>query len=316
MRTAALLLACLGLGACTLIIDANGDQCVDDGFCIEIAGPGATCQAGFCVETPDETGSGSTTAPTAGSTSTSTTDPDPASTSSSTAEDASDETGPPVDPAWGCLENPLPIPDEDVTLSIRFADVVTGQAPNITSARLCALLDSACMSPIMDLDFVDGVAEGTVAPGFGGYVMAIDIIPSVVYVAPALRSEERYTPLVPDALIDTSASLLGLTFNRKERGIMIAQVLDCTGNFAPGITMNMSKADKETVRFFGMLPDDEATATGPDGTGGFLNVPEGFGTWDASVEATGQVVKELRFVHRAGWASLVVSDATQEFATE
>lgn len=311
--------ACVALAGCSLIVDSSAEQCSDDAFCERVAGDGSVCVEGYCSQPADPTSSSTTTADPAGSSSTS---DDPSTSSTSTSADPSttgtEETGDVVDPAWGCASTPLPVPEEDVTLTIRFADVVTGAAPDITSARLCALLDSACMSPILDLDFVDGEAEATVSPGFEGYVevMATDIAPSLVYIAPAVRNEERFTPLVPDALIDTSASLLGLMFNRKERGIMIAQVRDCTGEFAAGISMEMSKADDETTRFYGMLPDDTATATSADGTGGFLNVPEGFGTWSASIEATGELVKELRFVHRAGWASLVVFDASQEFVVE
>lgn len=307
--------ACSALAGCSLVVDASAEQCTSDASCERLGGAGSVCIEGYCSQPAASTSSSSTTSEPSTSTSSTGSGSDASSTTNGS---SSEETGDIVDPAWGCADTPLPVPDGNVTLTIRLADVVTGEAPEITSARLCALLDSACMTPIADLEFTDGRAEATVAAGFEGYVevMATDIAPSLVYVAPAVRDEERFTPLVPDALIDTSASLLGLMFNRDERGIMIAQVRDCTGELAAGISMHMNEADDQTTRFFGMLPDDNATATSADGTGGFLNVPEGFGTWSATVEATGQGVKELRFVHRAGWASLVVFDASQEFVVE
>ena len=164
------------------------------------------------------------------------------------------------------------------------------------------------MSPIYDLEFdAQARATVTVASGFEGFIEleAEDITPTLMYVPPAERSQTRRLPVVPDALIDASAGILGLEFDRLGHGILIAQVTDCTGQTAAGVTMELSDAGESTTRFFGQLPDTAATATPGDGTGGFLNAPPGLNTLSAAIEDGGFPLEELRFVVRAGWASLV-----------
>jgi hypothetical protein len=245
------LTACLTLLAqgCTALVSAGEEQCASDGDCTSRGFANAACVEQVCVE----------------------------------------REGVVDDPIWGCLGNvvePEADPTQLIEFPIRLAYAV-GDAPlgPETVIDVCDKLDITCAGtdpkyPKGLAPGPDGVVDVVVPEGFDGFVRIQnpDIVDSRVYVGrpivepPSVKEVRLLSPSDYSVL----STLAGKSLD-PERGTAIVLAVDCQQVAVGGVRFESPNADADSVEFYLInqsptIPPT-ATATDPDGFGGFFNMP-------------------------------------------
>jgi hypothetical protein len=297
MRAAAFLLPA-GLLACSLVVQAEREQCTKDADCLAHA-PNAICVAHVCqpAVAPVEAG-----APDAA-----TTDPDATTT----------------DP-WGCLGHVV-TQNEDHTAPVdfqfTFLDIAGNPLPDV-SAKLCRFLDFGCQTPIGGPYVSDG--QGTVTLplyiGFRGYLDIApteahpDLLPSIFYL-PILDARFAATPHI-SATLGSTVQLNYITQQAGKPanpalGHIVYIACDCQPAVAADVTAQADPVVAETYPFYfdtNGVPSATQGKTAAMGTGGFINLTPGVVT--LSYDHDGQRIGSQNVIIRQGSMSYVVAAPT------
>jgi hypothetical protein len=187
--------------------------------------------------------------------------------------------------------------------------------------RPCSKMDVTCASPLTPPASPDqnGIATITVPSGFDGYAEVISdsvsadsglpkYAPSLVFFNPppvADTSNTMTAMFSPESL----AALAGLNGTQLDPtlGSLASGAFDCKGQLTAGVSLESDRTTQSTRRFYYIdgLPNFEASATGPAGYGGFINLPVGTIRLTAKLEATGQTIASASVFTRAGYLAQV-----------
>ena len=189
------------------------------------------------------------------------------------------------DPAWSCLGSvawPEPTESRQVTVTVRFRDVVTGEPLTTVRLNICRKQDFACVDPLMRGigPLENGDLSFKVDAGFDGYLemSAPGRVPALFFFYPPVTEDREVAglPLLPPALLDQVSQLAGKPMI-PERGVALLGASDCRSVPAEGVHIWSSDADVSTSAFYVIkkIPSATATFTDASGEGGFLNLRAG-----------------------------------------
>ncbi len=229
----------------------------------------------------------------------------------------------PAAPDFSCVGKPytpaLPQgPDTSLTLMFSYfaalddVHVLTG-----ATVSACEKEDPLCEAPI-------ATAEESASPGLYELMLPLGTtgfdglfrvaspltIPFGVYADPPVVSEEvHFEHLLVDSPISIQQTFAsGDLALEVGRGLAFVLVLDCQGNWAPGVTLAIEGADDlATVEYLdalGLYVDSGASAVGASGTALAMNLPLS----PVRIRATapsGEVFESRSFVTLAGGAVVV-----------
>jgi hypothetical protein len=217
--------------------------------------------------------------------------------------------------SWDCLETgeePLPVPtvaqsNDRVVYSVQFVDLSTGRVYPDAQVRACGVADINCEAPVTNTLRVDaqGWVDLPLYRNFAGFleVTSSEALPYLFYLTGPLVTSTVEYPIVTVSLtsIGSLVQLLGVD-PEPGTGFMALRAFDCEGNTAPGATVS---GTNEGVRWYFVdgLPNTTATATGPDGLGGFVNMPPGLAVVDLKAPNGVSIRGAQSFVVRANWVS-------------
>ena len=217
--------------------------------------------------------------------------------------------------SWDCLERgdePLPVPsvaqtNERVVYSVQFVDLSTGRIYPDAQVRACGVADINCEAPVTNTLSVDaqGWVDLPLFRNFAGFleVTSSEALPYLFYLTGPLVASAVEYPIVTVSLtsIGSLVQLLGVD-PEPGTGFMALRAFDCEGNTAPGATV--SGANEGVPWYFvDGLPNTTATATGPDGLGGFVNMPPGLAVVDLKAPTGVSIRGAQSFVVRPNWVS-------------
>lgn len=296
-------LAAAAVGAvvsCSLILDTGADQCTVDQDCAQRGAKfaGTRCVNKVCV-----------------------------------AQDGGDvDTGPAdtgadvYDPKWACLGNVKPptFPNPKVNVSVPLVDLNTKKPVTEINARPCGKTDVACASPLGPTvqPNASGILSFVIDAGFDGYIELkssnVDgglpaYLPSLVFFNPPLSVDTIYIaiPLISPAALSGLAAQFGNAID-PTLGAPFAEVVDCQGKPAEGVSVAMDQADASTRTFYFVngLPTESTTQTDTTGYSGFINAPTGVRTITGTVAATKQRVGTISVLVRPSTLTYTVLPPT------
>jgi hypothetical protein len=231
---------------------------------------------------------------------------------------------------WSCLSaagdvvgNPLgPVQAERIVYSVQLVDLATQQPRPGVQARACGLTDVECANPVAGPVITDeqGWLDIPLFAGFTGYleIQGSGLLPGLLHFGSPLTLSQL--PRVPYFVLsfDSLAALgrvLGVEVS-PEQGLISAQVFDCQGQVAPGAVLSQTSSGVGWY-FQGGLPSITARATGPEGIGGFANVPAGVTQLDVSTTEGVTIAATQSLVIRPRWSSalFVFPDSVADDAT-
>lgn len=191
-----------------------------------------------------------------------------------------------ADPAWECLsERSTPSTQHPpFHVVVTLADLVTRTPVANAQIKLCRKLDVDCTTPVSTAtsDANGGVTLSVDTADFTGYlaVQASGIVPTLYFFNPPVDRDQAIT-----VSLTSPIAYGGLLFQLGRQpiaghGSIVILSADCTGAPAAGVTYSTANGDGVTAAFYTVasLPTLSATATGPDGYGGLINVPAGAAT--------------------------------------
>lgn len=225
---------------------------------------------------------------------------------------------------WSCLGRVV-TPQRGnsmIKIAMSFFDFIE-QSPVISGfvVRPCSKMDVECTSPLSLPVSPDqqGVATITVPAGFDGYAEVIGVsdsgdggppkyAPTLVFFNPppvADTSNTMTAMFAPEslaALAGSNGTLLDPTL-----GSLASGAFDCKSQLAAGVTLEPDRSVESTRRFYYIdgLPNFAASATGPAGYGGLINLPIGTIRLTAKLQATGQTIASASVFTRAGYLAQV-----------
>lgn len=190
---------------------------------------------------------------------------------------------------WGCLGNAcLPTPGAATSFNqlLTVKNLIGGAAVQGVTVKVCARTDASCAHPLSTLtSAADGTATAslpvTAGVGFDGYLdmSGGGILPALFYPYPPWVADsggsKRLNVSTPGQF-SLFAGLAGATLD-DTRGHVGMVAYDCGLQKAPGVALTASTADASSTREYtrNNLPNSSVTETGPDGGGGFINLPVG-----------------------------------------
>jgi len=284
MRSAVLfiLLAAAGVSAfvasvaCTAILDTSVEQCVADGDCAARGFATTRCVEHVCVA------------------------------SNLTTDAAADAPvdAPPVDPIRGCLGNVKWEP-EDPTIKINLRGRYVrflGEAPVADMAiKACGRLDPSCAVSLGSATTdADGYYNLKVSKGFAGFLALTppanftEMVPALVYPIPPPTIDQPLDTKIGNDLSAHVTTVGELNFLLDQIGSAVdpglghifGLALDCQGKPAADVSLRVSVRDKKTITYYTTeatgLPSPDGQATTARGEAGFMNLPAG----PVTVEAT------------------------------
>lgn len=204
-----------------------------------------------------------------------------------------------------------PASGEPVPQVFKVGDLVTSDPVDMVSVKMCARSDTACASsPGMGTSAADGnltlALPMTTGIGFDGFleITGAGRAPTLYYPYPPIveATASRNVYVFSSGAFGFYAGLAGVDLV-PTRGHLAIVVSDCAGNGAAGVMFTASTADVDSKVAYtaNKLPSANATATDPDGAGGFLNLPVGpvvvTAIRQSDMVVLGQVTAEIR----AGW---------------
>ncbi len=274
--------AALGTSACALSVWSNERQCENDGDCARrgSAFAGAVCASGTCVAPAGLEGA-------AGS-------------------------GPPVDPAWACLQGGAGGRGEagagggaagGATVRVTFHGVRLDEAEPLVGAsvRPCRKNDIECtlLGVAPQLTDAGGKTTFELPAGFDGYLEGTraDINPILLFPGPLVRDLEL--PAVGGVTPAEADLFAGFIRGPNEgvegqEGTAILSATDCLGAPAAGVAFTVDAAASAPFFLINGVPNTNASATDGGGRGGFLGLPEpAFLLFRATRAATGEPLAEV-----------------------
>ena len=297
----------LASGACSLIYATSDEQCTTDDDC-RARGPGfetLICSARACVTPPGPVTDAST-------------DADPIA-------DAADD-GP-----FSCalLSPPIPDPNRQLDMQIRFTDFTAGAPVTNANVRLCGVADPACGKPralVGDGPSDAGAEAGTgwVAPndagqvsakveyGFDGFfeLLSPQYAPTYRFTNPPLRNPSTNFEQLVLATAEVRF-LAEVTFGKgalsPDHALVFVFARDCFQNPIGGASFRTTALDPLLKPFvvINSTPSIDEPVSDGAGRGGFLNVPEGIHTFTAFHENGTKKLGSARVFVRKGSVTTV-----------
>ena len=179
------------------------------------------------------------------------------------------------------------------------------------------MLDPSC-TPIAPDDVIsddDGRLVLEVPYGMHGAVIITggdDIVSTLVYIDPPPTAAESdiFIPVLDTTSVALMSMLTGKAIDA-ETGLVLVSTPDCTlqyNPFTPGVRYTLDSVGPTTEQFYlvDQLPDTTADATGPNGVGGFVNVPPGLAAINAVLVADDLAIGHGNFLVRKGWLTYAV----------
>ncbi|HTJ83461.1 MAG TPA: hypothetical protein VL400_17195 [Polyangiaceae bacterium] len=271
--------AAVGAASCSLAFDLSRNQCESPDDCKSLGVDDAQCVDNVCV--PNTTSSGGGGA------------------------------GGGVDPAWACLDGftpPVVTAPDKIAYPFRFEYAIQpGVVPPGLSISLCSSLDVDCTSPVPGTPQPDADGKVTLEldPAFDGYIEigSDDCMPSLAYLhAPViLPMKEVLIRMITPSQFQGLVNAAQQTYD-DTRGVAVILTSNCQDDRTPGVAVTTQDTDAQSVAFYfrGNYPDIQATSTDKEGAAGYLNLPLGIITVDASIAETSQFIGESSFRSKAG----------------
>jgi hypothetical protein len=257
------------LGACSMVVDADRQQCEIDADCSRLE---PDFEAGVCVEAlcrarPDPRWDCLDREPTA---------------------------------------LPAPVP-ERVRVIVPIVDVVSGSPVPGVEVMACGALDGECVMPLATaVTNPTGESELRLPGGFNGYLrcQAPSIFPTLYFFGAPLTADSTalvnvVTPEVVQGLEAGGATIPG-------RSRVVVDVLDCSGAPAAGVRVSVPEGDAATLVAYnvdGLYPPSQRE-TSSSGVARILNVVEGNVTIDAWL-ADGRAMGSAAVLTRQQFVTLV-----------
>ena len=255
---------------CSLLLSTSLDQCGADSDCAARGAgfEGMSCVNHVCVASAGDGGQDSSNSP------------------------------------WACLGNVSrpPANKSTVSVTVPFVDLVQNTPVADLTITTCNKLDADCTNPIGEgaKPNDQGIVTLSLTAGFDGYLFAVSTVtdeaggpgsmPAIVFFNPPLIDDTVYPTifLVSPSSLQGLAVAVGVTLD-PQLGAAVYGAMDCSASFAAGVSSTVNRTTDSTKAFFfeNNVPTDVATATDSSGFGGFVNVPTGYVTLDAVVQATG-----------------------------
>lgn len=301
MRHVVLALGALALASCSLVFDADVPQCSTTQDCLGrgTAFAATTCVAARCVAT---TPTGDVA------------DAGAASDGSSVATDAAADAG--LDP-FGCVGKvrwPAPT-NEPIVEHATFAGFVDGRIVPGLTAQVCSRTDIDCSVPLATVvTDVNGKVDIPLTKGFLGYLQMVTapdslpgLMPMIVSYMPPIFADATTTKLVAGKRdVAALAAAVGQAID-ESRGLLSVTVLDCDGQTAAGVQVELAKDDDKTATFYfqGGLPATGRTETDSTGSVVLGNVRPGIVSVTSKSARTGKMVGSQAALVRAGTLTVV-----------
>jgi hypothetical protein len=187
-----------------------------------------------------------------------------------------------IPPKWECLRHIVtarpPATAPAIRITYTFRDYETSRALVGLSVRACLGTDLQCTQPIVAPVVTDGNGQATLQFGgnlFDGYaeVTGLGYGPVLLYFPPL--SKDFVTRPMPIPSTFTLAKLsAAIVPAQPDRGRMVVQLLDCSGEPAPGARVALDPSEGSTGFYFSeRIPSLAATETDAFGAvAGFANV--------------------------------------------
>jgi len=292
-----LILVGFALSACSVILEAKGEQCSTDADCHAAGLANATCQASMCVERSE------------------------ADAATDATTDAAADVAPdaPLDPKWGCVGDikwTAADSTQPITYPMRMLRLF-GETPlKNLEVRSCAMLDLDCASPFSTaVSDERGVAVMELFKGFDGYLLIEpteefpDLVPAISPLLPPPAEgralPDNITELEPMHLVSlneaTPVALILKTELDPELGHIFGLAFDCEGKPTAGVSLTIDTLSPKTVQYYvnNNLPSSTLGETTSTGEAGFINVPPGLITVTATSVDVGRTARVTVLV-RAG----------------
>jgi hypothetical protein len=211
-----------------------------------------------------------------------------------------------VDPAWACLDEPLPgnaapmVASVDLTLTV--TDIVSLVPPAGLVARACAKVDVLCGTPLTSDVPVseDGSLHLIVPQAFDGFVEITSPanVSTMYFLNRQLMSDasEAFTIVSRTAL--AGLAMQGNVALDPTLGNLLVRAFDCVGAPASGVALS-SDVSGTAFAFVDGLPNPGLNETTADGLVGFVNVPIGYAVLQARLGA--RVLGTASLIVRPGW---------------
>jgi len=280
-----------GVTACSLLVDANKDQCATDSDCVA---RGASFANAVCIDSKCV---------------------------ASALEDAAVEiadSGTPDAPTgpWRCVGN-ITWPKVDltrtITLTQTFTDFVNGAPLAGIGLKSCLRADVACANPFSTATSDDaGRAPISLPYAFDGYWLLLpndpETVNMLVYELPPPVKDDLATPTqtISRSNLSTLGSLMGVTID-PAMGQLSVSVVDCDGKRAAGVSIDVSPLNEGSRIYYleNKIPNRQRTFTDENGFCGATNLTPGVVNITAKLAESGTVV--------AKYAALVQADKFTTF---
>jgi hypothetical protein len=220
---------------------------------------------------------------------------------------------------WACLGKLAAVHQDrtrSVKLNLRLTDLKSAGRPDLRT-NFCYTLDPSC-APIAADDAIsdaDGRLVLEVPYGMHGAVLITggdDIVSTLVYIDPPPTADENdiFIPVLDTGTVALMSMLTGKEVD-PETGLVLISTPDCALQYNPftaGVSYSLDAPGPTTEQFYlvDQLPDTTAQATGPNGVGGFVNVPPGLAAIRAVLAADDLAIGHGNFLVRKGWLTYAV----------
>ncbi len=286
-RAAALALV---LSGCTLMADADREQCATDTDCAVRGGDfsSSQCIEGYCELVASSCGLGE----------------------GCSSELQGDEAELSAE-AWACVDSAEPDAELPRTLSVTVPLItVFGQPMPDVPTRLCRRLDPACTQPEAEIvSDAQGLLRLQLPGDFQGYLeIEAEGFYSQLYFLPSRLEPDttlRNASMSPVGVIEGLGAGVGAAPD-PERGHIVVTAETCSGP-AEGVTLSAVRADSRAIVFYVVdgVPSGDLTATTEMGSGGYLNFPPGIASLVLSDDATSERLATLALIVRANFITTV-----------
>lgn len=197
---------------------------------------------------------------------------------------------------WLCPAGDQSVKTSTVRYSFHVVDFLTREPPPGITAKACRVNDVGCDEPVDSFTDTDmtGHVQLTLPTGFLGFfeIESDDSMLTLLYVTKPIEKNtlNRDLPVLTAQTVELTASITGYSFD-KEKGLALIEALDCSGTPQGGVHFK-SREGGDPFYLVDQVPSKEATLTVYDeanntANGGFINVPTGFVTFDATLGLDG-----------------------------
>jgi hypothetical protein len=213
-----------------------------------------------------------------------------------------------VPPAWACLDT-APTPSTELPpypVKMHAVDLISrAPVPNV-SAQLCRKIDVDCAMPVATATSDSaGSFMFSIDANFSGYVTLLNdaYVPTLYFFNPAVDRAQEIPPISLASPFANAGLLLQLGRQAlPDRGNVVVQSFDCTGQPAADVRYSTPSGDEMTAPFYTVdgLPTATATATDKGGYGGVINLPMGSATVVATLTKPMATLATISVLVRSG----------------